>query len=196
MKFDIDKYKGNFVMHCKTVEEAESFCNYLSEHGRRWCDGCSYKLITEWYTCCEDTVYYFNEGLVNRIDLVHNNYTILEWEDFMKHTFTKAGLKAGDIIQQRNGATRIIMKYGDDNHGVLVGRSDTTNLDDYREDLSHNSDKHFDIVAIRRPTKAKDVCFQAFRYYYGALIYEREEVEEMTLAEVCKLLGKNIKIIK
>jgi len=29
MKFNIDDYKGNYVMHCKSLEEATDFCNYL-----------------------------------------------------------------------------------------------------------------------------------------------------------------------
>ena len=30
MKFNIDDYKGKYVMHCKTKEEVESFRKYLS----------------------------------------------------------------------------------------------------------------------------------------------------------------------
>lgn len=29
MKFNIDDYKGKYVMHCKTEEEAIDFANYL-----------------------------------------------------------------------------------------------------------------------------------------------------------------------
>ena len=27
MKFNIDDYKGEYAMHCKTEEEAKDFCN-------------------------------------------------------------------------------------------------------------------------------------------------------------------------
>ena len=29
MKFNFDDYKGKYVMHCKTREEARSFCDYF-----------------------------------------------------------------------------------------------------------------------------------------------------------------------
>ena len=33
-------------------------------------------------------------------------------------------------------------------------------------------------------------------FRYGALVWQQQETVEMTLSEVCKALGKNIKIIK
>jgi hypothetical protein len=33
MMFNIDDYKGKYVMHCKTEEEAEVFCRYLVSIG-------------------------------------------------------------------------------------------------------------------------------------------------------------------
>lgn len=34
MKFNINKYMGNYAMHCKTEEEAKIFCRYLDSVGR------------------------------------------------------------------------------------------------------------------------------------------------------------------
>jgi hypothetical protein len=51
-------------------------------------------------------------------------------------------------------------------------------------------------MAVRRPCTKGDCCFNAFEHNYGTLVYERKEVEEMTLEEVCKALGKEIKIVK
>lgn len=39
MKFNINKYEGNYAMHCKTEEEAKIFCRYLDSVGRKWVDG-------------------------------------------------------------------------------------------------------------------------------------------------------------
>lgn len=36
MKFNINKYEGNYAMHCKTEEEAKIFCRYLDSVGRKW----------------------------------------------------------------------------------------------------------------------------------------------------------------
>lgn len=41
--FDIEKYKDNYVMHCKTEAEAKSFCRYLDVRNRLE----KYNLITE-----------------------------------------------------------------------------------------------------------------------------------------------------
>lgn len=48
MKFNINKYEGNYAMHCKTEEEAKIFCRYLDSVGRRWADGTSYMSMTNW----------------------------------------------------------------------------------------------------------------------------------------------------
>jgi hypothetical protein len=68
----------------------------------------------------------------------------------------------------------------------------------YTLDLTHKHIKELDIVAVRRPLCASDCRLNVFTHSGGKLIYDRERdtVEEMTLAEVCKLLGKNIKIVK
>lgn len=42
MRFDITQYKGKYVMHCKTREDAQTFLEFLANLGRTWCDGASY----------------------------------------------------------------------------------------------------------------------------------------------------------
>ena len=193
MKFNINEYEGKFVMHCKTEEEAKDFCQYLDSVGRKWCSGDSYIGHTayKWYE--EKTAYNFNEGFYCDTDYYKKeNYTILEWEDFMKRTFTKENLKTGDIIQRRNGNTEIVNL----ELGMFIRRSGWNNLDSIKSDLTCTNGKEFDIVAVRRPKEKGDCQFNAFEYKWGTLVYERQEVEEMTLEQVCKLLGKEIKIIK
>jgi hypothetical protein len=194
MYFDINNYKGKYVMHCKTEEEAIDFCSHLHKLGRKWCTGRSYLCSTcyDWYY--EDTAYNFNTGEYSPVDYYKShNYTILEWEDFMKHTFTKANLKTGDVVKRRNGDVEIVNR----ELGMLI-RSDGgwNDLDSINDDLSNHVGKKYDIIAVRRPNVKAHCSFCAFELDYGALIYERQEVEEMTLEQVCKLLGKEIKIIK
>lgn len=116
MKFNLNDYQGKYAMHCNTKEEAESFCRFLHQNGKRWCSGHSYLQFDNWDRFKIDTVYYFNLGTYSRVKYV--NYVILEWSDFMENE-----------------------EPGDDN-----------------------------------------------------LIYAREE--EMTLDEVCKALGRKIKIVE
>ena len=141
----------------------------------------------------EKTCYSFNNDCYTDIDYYKKeNYTILEWSDFMKETFTKADLKTGDVVLKRNGEVEIINR----ELGMLICKSGWNDLKDVREDLTSILDSRYDIIAVRRPKEKGDCNFEACEHKWGKLVYERKEVEEMTLEQVCKLLGKEIKIIK
>lgn len=195
MYFDINNYKGKYVMHCKTEEEARSFCNYLHKAGRKWVSGKSYLGDTYYDDYGMHTAYYFNRGTFGREDVAaQNNYTILEWSDFMNKEFTKADLKTGDVVLRRNGDIEIV----NCELGMLICKNGGWNdLSDIKYDLTNVTyGKWNDIVAVRRPIRKADCVFLAFKHKSGELVYERKEVEEMTLEEVCKALGKEIKIVK
>ena len=192
MKFDINDYKGKYVMHCKTEKEANDFCTYLDSIGKKWCSGDRYIDSNNYDYYQKNTVYYFNENLYGKIECVDDDYTILEWENFMNSTFTKADLKTGDVILLRDGETEIC----NCELGTLIVKNGWDDLNSFNNDLTCCITKDYDIVAVRRPREKGDCIFNAFKFEFGELVYERKEVEEMTLAEVCKLLGKEIKIIK
>lgn len=193
MKFNINDYKGKYVMHCKTEGEAKNFCAYLDSVGRTWCSGGHYTDGNNYDRYSENTVYYFNEGTYCDIsDARERNYTILEWEDFMNNTFTKADLRTGDVILRRDGTTEIY----NGELGMFITKDGWNDLAHERNYLTNFISSEFDIVAVRRPRNKFDCVFDAFVKERGELVYERKEVEEMTLAEVCKLLGKEIKIIQ
>lgn len=193
MKFNINDYKGDYAMHCKTEEEAESFCEYLNSLGKRWCDGDSYAEDNGWDAHKSKTCYIFNSNYRRPLKgAINDGCTILEWSDFMRDTFTRANLKNGDVIKRRNGWVEIVC--------LETGACITTNgfnlLSDIRDDLTDKMGEEYDIVAVRRPLEPSDCQFCAFQHKFGELVYERKEVEEMTLEEVCKALGKEIKIVK
>lgn len=193
MKFNINNYEGKYyVMHCKTEEEAREFCNYLHSIGRKWCNDAAYTNQTYYYAHKDNTVYHFNNGTYGSLNVaIGCDYTILEFSDFdWSKEFTKADLKTGDVVQYRNGNTRIVIR----EMNIVIGNNVYNTLVDYNEDLTHYWDERYDIVAVRRPNEARDCQFRAFDESWGDLVYE--ELEEMTLEEVCKLLGKRIKIIQ
>lgn len=184
MKFNINDYPGKYVMHCKSVEEAKNFRDYMESIGR--------PILTSLSRYYGLYVNFFNKGTWETKEYAKKEgYTILEWSDFMNKEFTKADLKTGDVVMHRNGETHIVNRELD----MLIGKdgwTDLCNLDDNL--ICTHSD--WDIIAIRRPVVKSDCQFIAFEYEFGYLVYERKEAEEMTLAEVCKLLGKEIKIVK
>lgn len=195
MKFNIDDYKGKYVMHCKTEKEARDFCEYLDKIGRCWCSGKSYLHHTNWLDYQSDTVYYFNMGTYgSKLRLGYENVTILEWSDFMNKVLTKEDLKTGDIIKLRGGELGIVITQF---QVIACQNGGWLSFNDIREDLTNSFYREkYDIMTVRRPTRDCDCAFDAIHHDRGIIVYERKEVEEMTLAEVCKILGKEIKIVK
>ena len=82
-KFELDKYKDNFCMHCDTEEKAKTFLRFLYKCDRNWILGDSYLAKTNWETYKEDTCYEFNDGTYCSLDQSkQKKYTILEFDDF------------------------------------------------------------------------------------------------------------------
>lgn len=198
MKFNIEDYKGNYAMHCKTEEEAKDFCRYLDSIGRKWSSEDSYAELTEWNEYKEKTCYCFNNDTYSSVSnyTIKHNYQVLEWGDFMNNEFTKADLKTGDVVLRRNGVVEIVCL----ETKSLVSKDGFNCLFNVNEDLtsglSFAPDFDWDIIAVRRPEEPYECQFCAFDKGYGEIVYERKEPEEMTFEEVCKALGKKIKIVK
>ena len=207
MKFNLNDYQGDYVMHCKTKEEAESFCRFLHQNGRKWSSGDSYLEFNRWDLYKTDTVYYFNEGMYCDVVFAkwQEHLTILEWSDFMENKetvseFTLNDLKPGDFVKLRDGQVCcVLFVYVDDSMtGGTVVLEDQHNNRKYRNFCSSGlldvSESDKDIMQVRRPTLSLDVCGNIFDDRKGDLLYAREE--EMTLDEVCKALGRKIKIVE
>lgn len=199
MKFNIEDYKSNYVMHCKTEEEAKDFCRYLDSVGRKWCNDDNYIEFNNWRFHKDLTCYDFNKGTICSIDIYKiESFTTLEWSDFMSdnNKFTKSDLKSGDVVLRRDGSVEIVCL----ETGTLIRRDGYNTLSELTDDLKYiyyEYDNCDDIIAVRRPKQPHHCQFCAFEEKLGELVYEREdEPEEMTLDEICKALGKEIKIVK
>lgn len=187
MKFYINDYEGKYVMHCKTVEEAKNFRDYMESTGQP-----TLSSLRHYYG---EYVNFFNRGTWDTKEYAEEEgYTILEWSDFMNKEFTKADLKTGDVIKRRNGEIEIF----NSEFRMFIKKDGWTDIRGLNDDLTsaYTDDSEWDIVAVRRPKYNYHCQFNAFKCGHGTLVYERKEVEEMTLEQVCKLLGKEIKIVK
>lgn len=195
MKFNIDDYKGKYVMHCKTEEEARDFCNHLHNMGKRWTSGRNYLGDTLWNHHREHTGYNFNSGTYSNVPwYIMNDYKILEWSDFMNKEFTKADLKTGDVVMLRGGELGIVIA---EFEVIVCQNGGWLNFAHIRDNLTDSFyGEKYDIMVVRRPKYNHDCAFDAIHHDRGTLVYDRKEPEEMTLEEVCKLLGKEIKIVK
>jgi hypothetical protein len=86
MKFDFNKYKGKYAMHCKTIGETDDFYDIMNRNKMTWSDGDTYNKNDKyfWDQYKEDTCFSFNEGMFCRMDYYKKEgYTILEWSNFM-----------------------------------------------------------------------------------------------------------------
>jgi hypothetical protein len=165
----------------------------LHSIGKEWNNGEFYIDQSHYYTYREDTVYFFNDNIFGNVKYAkETNNTILEFSDFdWSREFTKADLKTGDVVLRRNGYVEIVNR----DMEMFINKDSWMNFDTLSDDLREMGDSEWDIIAVRRPEQKHHCQFIAFDKELGTLVYERKEPEEMTLAEVCKLLGKEIKII-
>ena len=113
--------------------------------------------------------------------LEENNFGECELE--LAQIITKKDLKFGDILTLRNSDKYVVADgymYGEDYSYILDG--DKIDLW-YNDDLTENeNNKERDIVKVER---------------LGNVIYERkDEAKEMTVEEISKALGYEVKVVK
>ena len=111
--------------------------------------------------------------------------------EVLEPVFGKHLLRDGVIVKCRNNYLYIVLGER------LIGPDGWLRVSDYDNDLKiRQCDPEWDIVTIYRPDMPYNIK-SLFDMDYLKLIAERpEEVKEMTLAEVCKELGYNVKIVK
>jgi len=115
----------------------------------------------------------------------------------MKKEFKKSDLKTGDQIEKSNGKRFVIMlgTQGGDCY-VEIGGMVWGNMDGFDENLKDTGGYHeFDVSKVYRSGYQHKYTSKEFDEH--ELIWKREEEpQEMTLEEVCKELGREIKIVK
>lgn len=191
---------GEFYVNLKSKEEVNDFLNQCAIRGLRWASGdkANEGVMKKYYGDGMLVIYDIYDSINNKRGLLMSalgytdNQQIIDWSDFMNGEFTKADLKTGDVIKYRSGDVEIVNRELE----MLICKSGWNDLKDIQNDLTSAIHERYDIVAVRRPNDKEDCQFCAFDCEYGTLVYERIEPEEMTLEEVCKLLGKEIKIVK
>lgn len=124
---------------------------------------------------------------------------------------TKQDLRSGMICKHRDGDFSMILlkgyETGNSEDNLIFASNSRAGLDAFDNNFKwipyKNPIEDNDIIAIYSPG---NVCkgFQIFEKHHSQiditnwklLWSEPIQAEEMTLAEVCKALGKNIKIVK
>lgn len=198
MVFNIDNYKGHFAMHCATAREAKEFCDYLHSLEKSWKSKESYCMVTNWSIFKNETCYCFNDGIISSLTFCkRDGYAILEWSDFITK-FTKSDLRDGMVVKTAQDEPFLVHK------GRFVNYSGWLNISNYTDNLEDPTDARFTINKVYE-VKALSSFNHLFNPGFMDLVWEREDMSElmtkpkpieMTLEEICKELGREIKIVK
>lgn len=194
-KFNWNEFKNKdnkIAVYCKTEEEAVDFCKQMHEHRMKWCNGESYLKNTN-YMRNEGTCYYGSGEYSTRDFAEKYNYKILEWSDYMDKEFTKADLRDGMVVEQRNGEMYLVLA------GMVVRRGGRNHIGGYDDDLKWEGYTGGDIVKVYRITpeslrRIEDVFIKGNL----ELIWERTESKKMTVEEMKQkleeLTGEEIEV--
>lgn len=91
INFNFEEHKGRLeVVHCKTIQEAKQWCQFMHNNGLTWYDGTNYLKNNEWDYYKENTCYFFNERSVCDIRYVVTiGYTIIEFSSLINKKLVK-----------------------------------------------------------------------------------------------------------
>lgn len=109
---------------------------------------------------------------------------------------TLKDLKAGYVVEQRNGNLKMVMPYGDGGICTIEynGMYDHQLDDSYTDNLKSVDWPELDIIKVYGYTEYANDSLR-IRTEDRPLLWQREERKEMTLAEIEAELGYKIKIV-
>lgn len=196
MRFNWEEFKdadNKIAVHCETEEEAKDFCKRMHEHGMKWRDGDSYLEHTEYGRYLSKTCYTGDGGFASCGFCESEGYKILEWSDCMNKEFTKADLKDGMVVEQRDGNMYLVLA------GMAVRKSRYNSIVGYTDGLKWKGRTGGDIVKVYRITPESLRCIEdVFIKGNLELIWERKERKKMTIEEMRKkleeLTGEQIEV--
>lgn len=118
-----------------------------------------------------------------KVHVIENDWT---WDirAFEKIIMTKDDIKEGDIITLRNGDRLLID--ADKDVSDLSGKNNNPvySLYCFENDMTYrDGNSNYDIVKVERPVEY-------------SIVYDKEVVREMTVEEISKALGYEVKVVK
>lgn len=203
MKFNFEDYKGDYLMHCKTEEEAEWFCKLMNNDGRRWVYGDSYYSNTCWNffngDSSEGVVYYFNKGEIDSYKDFKNfnsyKYTVLEASNFISNQdkpLAKSELKAGMLVETNGGDLCLLIPNRDSLMFISEDSTWVTTLSSFPDEESlYNKEYQFGIKKIYGFPHYSNLFDTTTR----ELLWGRKSALKISYQDIKKLLGMDFEIV-
>lgn len=198
-------------VHCNTSEEARKFIELASKQGMKWADSEMYEI--NWNYNKANTYYTHKDNLkYGNINANFYNLPIFDFSDiYNKLRYTLGEPKScypidliedGMVVETANLQRYLVLTK--DGRRILANYYTWLSLDNYDKDLKYyNSMNNLPI-----PRNNINIIYKVNRNVLNYLfdddeddfkkltkvVWEREDIEFMTLEQVCKELGKKIKI--
>ena len=138
----------------------------------------------------------FIEGKIVTITNVYDNkvhikeddnryvWDLRAFEELEGLVINKDDIKEGDIITLRNGDRLLIDADKDVSDLSDKNNNSVYSLDRYENDMTYRAgNSNYDIVKVERPVEY-------------SIVYDKEAVREMTVEEISKALGYEVKVVK
>lgn len=198
----VERFKnGDIAVQCDTEEKASNFVSWCFENGIEWFEGEPSETCYNKYG--DSTCYDCTDGELQFSSKTYYMHFTCRWictyDEFMKEVesmkeFTLNDLEAGKhVIETRYGIKYLVCSTDKGLFGV--GNSGCIGLNDFEQNMKFEKNHNFDIAKVY---KIKQCC-----YFDGILdnarlilVWEREEVKELTMADIEKLVGCKVKIVK
>ena len=191
-KFE-DFLKGEFSIYCNDESDKITLLQKLDDLGIRWASNqrafeFGGAMIFDGYVICN-----------GKLKFDCGNSKIVNFEDINfggNNMFTKDNLEVGQFVILRDDRRFLVLKteggqyYLSDTESCFVG------LDGFNNDLTSKTNTDSDVMKVCVPSSPDNLCGMLSGFTHGKLIWKREEIVELTVAQISERLGYKVKVVE
>lgn len=110
--------------------------------------------------------------------------------------FTKNNLEVGQFVILRDESRFLVLKTEGGQYYLSNSESCFINLDNFNDDLTNKTDTDSNVMKVCVPSSPDNLCGILSGFTHGKLIWEREEIVELTVAQISERLGYKVKVVE
>lgn len=198
-KFE-DFLKGKFSIYCNNESDKIILLQKLDDLGVRWASNQKASkfgraMIFDGYG------YVIHNGKL-KFDCGNSNAVKFKDVDFGGNNmqFTKNNLEVGQFVILRDERRFLVLKTEGGQYYLSNSESCFVGLNGFNNDLTSKTNTDSDVMKVCVPSSPDNLCGILKGFTHGKIIWERENIKEMTLEEVNKILqdtkGFKVKIVE